>query len=374
MYEKTTVTNTNKEFKELAESFNEMIGRLEKTTISRNFYDSILRNMLEPVIVTDETGNIQSVNEVTMELLKLNRDDLTRRNITNLILFDSKIGEFNQRNSNTLFQLGKSEQKLLNKNGTEIPVLLSVSAIKDENGDSKNYIFLAYDLTDKIESERILENERKEKLVAIHDAQEEEKFRIAADLHDGLGQILTAISYTFQNLFGELNKDDAEYQKNVNHLHNQIDNAVRETKIIARNLIPLALKDFGLLVAINNLMDQISQKSKIVFNFDSYNFIARVDSKLEKAIYRIFQEATNNIIKHSNAKTANLQINKYDNEIVISIEDDGFGFDVTGISDVRKPKGMGLMGMRERVLAFNGSFTINSQPGLGTEILIEIPC
>jgi PAS domain S-box-containing protein len=330
--------------------------------------------MLEPLIVTDARGIVQSVNQVTLEILKYESEDLIGKNLFAILQPESDICISDGNNENNSFRLGKSEQKLLTKDGREIPVLLSVSTINDDSGAMQQYIFVAHDLTEKIISERIIENERKEKLIAIHDAQEEEKFRIAVDLHDGLGQILTATSYSFQNLFGELKKDDAEYQKNVNLVTNQIDNAVRETKIIARNLIPLALKDFGLLVAVNNLVEQASQRSRISFSFDSYNFTSRIDAKLEKALFRIFQEATNNIIKHSRAQTASFQINKYDDAIVISIEDDGIGFDLNKLTVEKKQKGIGLMGMRERILAFNGSFTINSKPGSGTEILIEIPC
>ncbi|MCK5539234.1 MAG: sensor histidine kinase, partial [Bacteroidales bacterium] len=210
--------------------------------------------------------------------------------------------------------------------------------------------------------------------IAINDAQEEEKFRIAIDLHDGLGQILTAVSYAFQNFFGQNNPEDSEYQKNVNTVQSQIDAAIRESKNIAHNLIPLALKDFGLVVAINNLIEQVNQSSEIKFEFSTFNYKERINEKLEKAIFRIFQEAINNIIKHSKANNASFQINKYDDSIVISIEDDGIGFDLNEKTKSNKLEGIGLIGMRERISAFNGNLTINTEPNVGTEILIEIPC
>lgn len=82
----------------------------------------------------------------------------------------------------------------------------------------------------------------------------------------------------------------------------------------------------------------------------------------------------NNIIKHSKAKTAHFQINKYDDMLVIVIEDDGIGFNLNEKNTSNKLKGIGLIGMRERILAFNGNITINTKPNSGTEIMVEIPC
>jgi len=261
-----------------------------------------------------------------------------------------------------------------NIDGREIPVLLSSSIMRDNEGKAEGHIIVARDLSEKKEIERKLEKERKEKSIAINDAHEEEKFRIAIDLHDGLGQILTAASYAFQNLFGDKNPKNSEYQQNIKEVQTQIDDAIQESKNIAHNLIPIALKDFGLLVALNNLIEQANQRSEINFQFDAYNCKTRVNRKLEKAILRIFQEVVNNIIKHSRAENAIFQINKYDDAIVLSIEDDGIGFNSMEKVHSDNLNGIGLIGMHERVSAFNGSITINSAPNEGAEIFIEIPC
>ena len=149
---------------------------------------------------------------------------------------------------------------------------------------------------------------------------------------------------------------------------------ISESKNIAHNLIPIALKDFGLLIAVKNLIDQANQRSEIKFTFDAFNYTTRINEKLEKAVFRIFQEAINNIIKHSKAKNANFQVNKYADVLVITIEDDGIGFELNKKTASKQLNGIGLIGMRERIMAFDGEFTINTNPGAGTEILIEIPC
>jgi PAS domain S-box-containing protein len=371
----TVVINEDNEFKVLAESFNSMIYTLEKTTVSRNYYNSILKNMTDSLIVTDSSGQILTVNQTAVDLLNYTIEELENSNIEKIFCDKDESAESDfTKDEIKKKTISSSERTFLTKDERQIPVLLSTSVMNDNNGEAFRHIFVAHDLTEKNEIERKLDMERKEKSIAINDAQEEEKFRIAIDLHDGLGQILTATSYTFHNFFAELNIEHPEYKKNVDTIQSQLDAAINESKNIAHNLIPLALKDFGLLVAIENLIDQANQRSKIKFRFDAFNYTTRINEKLEKAIFRIFQEAINNIIKHSKAKNASFQINKYDHEIVIVIEDDGIGFDLSKRKSPNKQSGIGLVGMRERITAFNGNFTIDTKPNAGTEILIEIPC
>lgn len=371
----TVEIKAKNEFQALAESFNEMTSALERTTISRNYYDSILKNMIEPLIVTDSKGKIKTINHIALQLLEYNLESILESPIDKIFYSTSDNAEsssfFNELEKNPI---SNSIKTFLSSSGKQIPVQVSTSTLSSNNHRRFRYIIVAHDLREKIAIENKLEQERNEKQIAINDAHEEEKFRIAIDLHDGLGQILTATSYSLQNLFGEENLDNPEYVQKIETIQLQIDSAIQESKNIAHNLIPIALKDFGLVVAVNNLVEQANQRSKTVFNFETFNYTTRINRKLEKAIFRIFQEAINNIIKHAQAKKANFQINKFDDVLVITIEDDGIGFDLKEKTKTNGLNGIGLIGMRERINAFNGSLTINSKPQEGTDILIEIPC
>ncbi len=367
--------DSNNEINELAESFNSMVKTLKKTTISRNYYDNILENMIELLIVIDSTGRIETINQKAINLLGYKNKELRNSKIEKLFMAPSQTDNPDSESKELeLEAISNQEMTLLSKKGEQIPVLVSTSILNNNKGEIAQYILVARDLTERKAMYQKLEKERKEKQIAINDAHEEEKFRIAIDLHDGLGQILTATSYSFQNYFGERSDGDPEYQKSVENVQSMLDTAIIESKNIAHNLIPIALKDFGLVVAINNLLEQANQKSEIKFSFDTFNYTTRINQKLEKAIFRIFQEAMNNIIKHSKAKNASFQINKYDDTLVIVIEDDGIGFDFNKKNTSNKLNGIGLIGMQERIMAFNGDFTINTKPNAGTEILIELPC
>ncbi|MCK5699998.1 MAG: sensor histidine kinase, partial [Cyclobacteriaceae bacterium] len=210
-------------------------------------------------------------------------------------------------------------------------------------------------------------------IILINDAQEEERIRIAMDLHDGMGQMLTAISYAIQDLFPEEDLRDTK-RKDVIKIQQQIDDAIKEAKSIAQDLIPIVLKDFGLIAAIENLIRKANELEKTKFTFNAFDFNERIDPKLEKALYRICQETVNNIIKHASAENATYQIFRQNNGIVLVIEDDGLGFDPEyKDQNIQKP-GIGLISIKERVQAFEGTFILNSTPSSGTEIIIEIPC
>lgn len=282
--------NTHDELSILAESFNHMLANLKSTTISRDYFDNILKSMFNALIVTDENGIIQSVNDSTLKLLEYSKGDLVGQDVD--ILF-SELPNQNQKFLTYVDQLiddkniQSKEITCLSKSGQSVPVLFSCSIMSKEAGRIKALVIVMHDLTEKKSIERKIEQIRKERIIAINDAQEEEKLRIAIELHDGLGQLLTAISYAIQNYFIDQFKSDKEYHKNLDQLQILIDNAIAESKVISHDLIPFVLKDFGLKVAIKKLIDQVSSRTKINFSFNVFNFDYRIENKLEKALYRI---------------------------------------------------------------------------------------
>lgn len=260
----------------------------------------------------------------------------------------------------------------INKNGKQIPALISCALLKTDAGQVEGLVIVGHDLTAREKIKKKLDHIRKQKQIDIYEAQEEERMRFATELHDGLGQILTAISYSTQELQNLDSVSSAERENLMQKIQIQIETAIRESKNIAHDLIPIVLKDFGLIVAIKNLIERANDLYETQFTFNSYDFEGRINPKLEKSIYRICQETLNNIVKHAQAKTANYQIFNQDEIIVLVIDDDGIGFDLNNW-DQPGAKGIGIISIRERVNAFEGSISIDSQPGKGTEIIIEIP-
>ncbi len=376
LLEKVTF-NSKDELGTLAQSFNTMVVSLQNTTVSRNYLTRILENMYDALIVTDISGRISLFNPATTKLMGYTNIELPNKNINDLFQnLEDVDGDENSKLTNILQKqkLINTETFLYSKTAKKIPVSLSAAVLQDEFGQAEQMIMVIHDLTAQYAIAEKLESERKKRLIAINEAQEEERFRVAIDLHDGLGQVLTAISYNLQEaiLSGSLNTE--EYKSHlINRVQEQMDAAIKETKSLAHNLIPIVLKDFGLITAISRLIDQANGLHETTFTFNAYDFNERVETKIEKALYRICQEAVNNIVKHAKAKLANFQLFRHESSLVLVIDDDGIGFDTEEYGNTPEKKGIGLVAMRERVLAFDGEISIDSQLHSGTEIIIEIP-
>ena len=148
------------------------------------------------------------------------------------------------------------------------------------------------------------------------------------------------------------------------------DDVIIETRSIAYRIIPPLLKEFGLVPALKNLCEQIKSSYKINVILQEYELKDRLDKNLELTLYRIAQEALNNVVKYAQASEVLIQLIHHANSIVLIIEDNGKGFDATNET---KWNGIGLMNIQERVKAFQGSASINSSKDFGTEIMVEIP-
>jgi signal transduction histidine kinase len=254
---------------------------------------------------------------------------------------------------------------MFTKQGNEIPVMITCTVLK--NQDNKGgLILVGHDLSEKKAYEDKIEQVRREIQISINEAQEEDRIRIARDIHDGLGQMLTGVFYALQGL----NNCD---KKDLLPIQNQLHAAIQEAKNLSHNLIPIVLKDFGLIAAIENLMERANQLKETRFEFTHYDFNQRLEPRLEKAIYRICQEALNNILKHAGATKSYFQLFKSHQSVVLVIDDNGKGFDTGKVFNNSSKSGIGLISIRERAHSFGGIFTIDSEPEKGTELFIEIP-
>lgn len=369
-----TDIKTNDELEELSNSFNQMTETIQETTISRDYFDNILSGMVDSLIITNAEGIIETCNDATKDLIKYDHTELVGKHISTLIKAKKEETEFN---FNDLLK-DRSQQNIelifISKENQEIPVLFSFSRLNKDNLNDSKIIIVIHNLRERKKIEEELNQERKKQRVAINEAQEKERLKIATEIHDGLGQMLTGISYTIDNYFIDKFQDDREYHEKINQLNQQIDHTIKESKNIAYDLMPFLLKDFGLITAIENLVRDLEDKSKIKFKFQAFNCKNRFNEKIEKTVYRIIQEALNNVIKHSSASESTIQIIKHDESLGIVIEDNGVGFNTDVDNKRTKPKGIGLISMHERVNSFNGFININSEVNKGTEILIEIPC
>jgi two-component system CheB/CheR fusion protein len=230
------------------------------------------------------------------------------------------------------------------------------------------FVKIARDMTAKIQAER--HRREKEMLQKLISAQEDERRRIARDLHDELGQQLTALRLKLDAV--RKHCDDAELCAQIDEtqlIAGRIDKGV---DFLAWELRPAALDDLGLLPAIEKYVNEWSLYTEIEAEVIAVSLQkARFLPEVETNLYRIVQEAFNNIHKHAQASRVEVQCEKRDDSIVLVIEDNGCGFNPE--EKMNRSTGIGLIGMKERAALVGGSFDIESAPGEGTTIYIRVP-
>ena len=224
----------------------------------------------------------------------------------------------------------------------------------------------------KLQQARIEELETEKKLTAteaVLKGEEQERTRLAKDLHDGLGGMLSGIKYSFQTMKGNLvmTPDNAQaFERSMDML----DSSIKEMRRVAHNMMPEALVKFGLDTALKDFCNDINQSGALELTYQSIGLEnTAIEQTTAITLYRIVQELINNTMKHASAKTAIVQVTKTDENISITVEDDGKGFDPAILKQAR---GIGWSNIQSRVEYLKGKLDVQSEPGKGTSVLIEI--
>lgn len=222
-----------------------------------------------------------------------------------------------------------------------------------------------HDITEKIE----YENRLKDLSNNLQNKIEEDRMRIARELHDGIGQNLLLLKMSLiKNYHDILLKTGKE--STFNETINSLESTIKELKSILFNLKPSILEEMGLGPSLTSLVNKISDGSNVKGSLNIFGLEKRMDKKLELTLYRIVQEAINNILKHSEATEFSIQLIQKNDMIRILISDDGVGFQS---ANKKTNGGLGLINIRERVESYRGNFKIDASPGYGTLLIVEIP-
>ena len=241
----------------------------------------------------------------------------------------------------------------------------------DQKRKSIKAIAAKNDELNKQRIDELLKQQEIASLQGVLEGQEQERKRVAIDLHDRLGGILSMVKLHFSAVEEKLPEDNPEKKKFLT-ASELLDLAAGEVRNISHNLLSGVLAKFGLLPALKDLTDRINESGGIKLNLLFHNVENALNGEQELQVYRIIQELISNILKHSQAKEATIQLIRNDEEKMVNlvVEDDGKGFDPS------KPSlsgGIGLSNLKARVSKLNGQFHIDSGKGAGTSISINIP-
>jgi signal transduction histidine kinase len=201
----------------------------------------------------------------------------------------------------------------------------------------------------------------------VVEAQEAERSRLARELHDETGQALTSILLGLKPLEDAL--ADQPARAALAELREHVVSALHDVRRLAVELRPAVLDDFGLVPALERLIDSFAEQTDIRVDFRSALGEARLPNEVETTLYRVVQESLTNIVKHANAHKVSVSLARRGSAVAAVIEDDGAGFDQRAVRE----EGMGLLGMRERLALLDGRLEIESRPGAGTTIVAEVP-
>jgi len=254
---------------------------------------------------------------------------------------------------------------------------VEVSVERAETISSQINVVLEYLSGDLNQVTRILESAKNRQLIGLKIilAQEEERKRMAREIHDGPAQTLANLVLRTEIAERMLMKQEFQLvQEELMELKSQVRSGLEEIRKIIFNLRPMALDDLGLVPTLRKFVQDFEEKTKIRAVFETAGRELRMPSAMEAAVYRLVQEAFSNALKHASPTYVSLEIKFYPKRILITIQDNGVGFDVEQtMARSKKNSHYGLIGMNERVELLNGKMDIQSARGQGTKISISIP-
>ncbi|QSE97585.1 response regulator [Fulvivirga lutea] len=257
---------------------------------------------------------------------------------------------------------------LTQPNGKKVPIGDgTINAVFDEKKKLKGVVLTFKNITKRLENESMEKQLEKTKLAAIIEGQEMERARISREIHDGLGQTLNAIKLNISTFFNGADKERA-----IKDLQNLIGEAILETGRISENLLPSKLKDFDISTCLLSLSNQKYGDLSVSFESTEVKH-DRIGINKKINLYRITQEAISNAAKHANAKNLNIQLRSSAKSVILTIEDDGVGFDVSTRNNKVLEGHHGLQNIEDRVNIMDGVFEIDSKNKLGTVLIIEVP-
>jgi PAS domain S-box-containing protein len=343
---------------------------------SEQKYSSLVEDALIGVYIVKD-GIIQFANDKFAEIYGYDKNELIGMQSLDLVHPEDRpmIKEMREKRLKGKKVPSEYEIRGLKINGDTIWVMRSFSLINYKDGPAISGV--VSDLTKRRKAEDALRESGKELRILSNQllsAEEKERKRIARELHDGIGQALSAIKFSVENSLGQLRKISQQFElESLEALIPLTQKTIEEVRRIVKDLRPSILDDLGILATINwfcrefqKVYTRIQIESSIDVQEDS------IPSSLKTVIYRILQEALNNVAKHSRADLVRLYLIRQADRAIFSIQDNGVGFDVDKvISMAPSRRGFGLASMRERAGLSGGDFDIKSEEGQGTTIRVE---
>ena len=225
-------------------------------------------------------------------------------------------------------------------------------------------------LRQQLELEQQRQRLERQRAAAVLEAEEGERRRIGSDLHDGIGQLLTAAKLNLHALEQRLGPELNGHRALLENAVEVVDESFREVRSISHNLMPTALLKRGLPYAVREFLDKLPNDNGLRVEVEVFGLSERLDATVESVLFRVIQELVQNIVKHSRATDVTLQFVQGEEELTIVVEDNGVGFDPAALGP---DAGIGLRNVQTRMDFLGGQAQFDSMPGRGTTVTLEVP-
>ena len=331
-------------------------------------YRAVFEAAPDGIVLVGPDGAILDVNPCALAMFGYERDEMVGRSVEVLVPSDLQRGHVDHRQrymeAPRARPMGAGlELRGRRKDGSEFPVEISLSPVTEAEGGY--VISIVRDLTER----RALQAFGASAVRAA----EEERQRIARELHDDTAQRLAGLMLMLK--VAGRTEDAKEREERIERVREEIGAAADAVRRIARGLRPPILDEVGLPAALESLVRTLGRAHGLNIDLTMERPVGRLGADSELAMYRIVQEALSNAIRHAGASRVAVSLHAEDHELCAEVEDDGRGFATERpFSDEGQGQGLGLVGMRERARNAGGTLEIDSAPGSGTRVRVTLPC
>lgn len=358
-----------------AEAINEdVFGQMKsekKITVLNKYLQSVIDCSLDMIVVVDKDRRIVEFNKAACETFGYSKEEIVGKHV-HILYFNNEEGLIVSSKilKNGMFT---GEIKNIRKNGEVFTSFLSSAVMRDEKGEVLGTVGNSRDITGQKQSEAELRASRKQ-LRALteyqHQVREKERTLIAREIHDELGQALTALKMDVSWIERNLPEKIKSLPEKIKSMTELINETLKTTKEIIYELRPTILDDFGLEAALEWYANEFQNRTEITCEIHTDIEKLILDQNRSTTIYRIFQESLTNAARHSNATRMKVNVKEDNGNLVLRIEDNGKGITEEQISD---SKSFGLIGMSERLLLLKGNLEVYGVKDKGTTIVATIP-
>jgi PAS domain S-box-containing protein len=352
------------------ETLRERTQLLERTFVS----------LREAVFIVDAgSEKITDCNPAALEMFGYSRQEMLGQSTTLLHVDERTLETFREHLHSSIEGKGflfLSDFRMKRKDGTVFPTEHNVTPLEDKDGTHTGWVNVVRDITEHKQAEQALEahTEQLRILAArLAEVEEAERQRIARELHDQVGQNLTALGINLNIVRSQVSEQAADLARSrLDDSLALVAETTERIRHVMADLRPPVLDDYGLVAALRWYGEQLAQRAGVAVVVRDEELAPRLNAQAESALFRIAQEALTNVVKHAQATQVTVAVEEDGRTVRLVVADDGMGFEVPRATGPGERAGWGLFTMAERAEGVGGHFHVESRPGQGTLVVVEV--